>query len=444
MQRSIGRGVATGLMMAMAVNAVADNWPNWRGPALDGTAAGSGYVSEWGPEKHVLWKVTLPGLGASTPAVWGDRLVVTCAIDGKDAVTCLDRSGKELWRKTLGEARAGKHKKATGANSSPVTDGELVWVYFKSGELACLDLASGAEVWRTNLQQRFGEDTLWWDLGTSPVLTSTAVVIAVMQTGPSYLAAFDRVTGELLWKHDRDVPAPEEAAQSYSTPLVTTGDPAKGEPAEVLFVLGADHVTAHDAATGRELWRVGGLNPEANGFFRSIASPVLAGDLVIAPYARGGTITAIRRGGSGDITNSHVVWVRKDVGADVPTPAVKDGRIVVCGDKGIVEGLDAATGATIWRKELPKNRSAYSASPVLVDGLVIVVREDGEASVLGWPGAAGNRGDGERRAVLTDHEPVPEVVGGGSVEEMTVATPVCVDGRMFLRTHDSLFCIGEK
>jgi len=369
--------------------------------------------------------------------VWGERLVVTCTIDDKDAVICLDRAGKELWRKTLGEARAGKHKKATGANSSPVTDGELVWVYFKSGELACLDLATGAERWRTNLQQRFGEDTLWWDLGTSPVLTSTAVVIAVMQTGPSYLAAFDRVTGELLWKHDRDVPAPEEAAQSYSTPLVAAGDRAKGEPAEVLFVLGADHVTAHDAATGRELWRVGGLNPEANGFFRSIASPVLAGDLVIAPYARGGTITAIRRGGSGDITNSHVVWVRKDVGADVPTPAVKDGRIVVCGDKGIVEGLDAATGKTTWRRELPKNRSAYSASPVLVDGRVLVVREDGAASVLGWP----EPGAGEKSA---DHERIPEVVGGGSVEEMTVATPVCVDGRMFLRTHDSLWCIGEK
>ena len=437
MQRSSGWALVVGLMMATTVTAVADNWPNWRGPALDGAAAGGGYVSEWGPEQHVLWKVPLPGLGASTPAVWGERLIVTCTIDDKDAVICLDRAGKELWRKTLGEARAGKHKKATGANSSPVTDGELVWVYFKSGELACLDLATGAERWRTNLQQRFGEDTLWWDLGTSPVLTSNAVVIAVMQTGPSYLAAFDRTTGELRWKHDRDVPAPEEAAQSYSTPLVAAGDPAKGEPAEVLFVLGADHVTAHDAANGRELWRVGGLNPEANGFFRSIASPVLADDLVIAPYARGGTITAIRRGGLGDITNSHVAWVRKDVGADVPTPAFKDGRIVVCGDKGIVEGLDAATGKTTWRRELPKNRSAYSASPVLVDGRVLVVREDGAASVLGWP----EPGAGEKSA---DNERIPEVVGGGSVEEMTVATPVCVDGRMFLRTHDSLWCIGEK
>ena len=96
---------------------------------------------------------------------------------------------------------------------------------------------------------------------------------------------------------------------------------------------------------------------------------------MIAPYARGGTITAIRRGGAGDVTGSHLAWVRRDIGADVPTPAVKDGRMVVCTDKGVVEGLDAVTGKTMWRMELPKNRHAYSASPVIVDGRVIVVRE---------------------------------------------------------------------
>lgn len=430
MRRPGEYGMAGLVAAVLAAPAAADNWPNWRGPGLDGTAVGTGYVAEWGPDKHVLWKVPLPGLGASTPAIWGDRVVVTCEIDGKDAVICLDRGGRELWRTTLGDARAGKHKKASSANPSPTTDGERVWVYFKSGDLTCLDLATGEKRWQANLQQRFGEDTLWWDLGTSPVLTAKAVVVAVMQTGRSYLAAFDRRTGDLLWKQDREVAAPEEAAQSYSTPLVAVGDPAKGEPAEVLMVLGADHVTAHDAATGAELWRVGGLNPEANGFFRSIASPVLAGDLVIAPYARGGTITAIRRGGSGDVTKTHVAWVRTDVGSDVPTPAVSDGRIVVCTDKGVVEGLDAATGQTLWRKELPKNRHAYSASPIVVDGRVIVVREDGEASVLVCPGSA----EGEEVAVL----------GGGSLAEMTVATPVCVDGRIYLRTHDSLWCIGAK
>ena len=421
-------------MVAAAAVCQAADWPNWRGPSGDGVAGGSGYATTWSPEAMVRWRVALPGLGASTPAVCGERIVLTCGIDGRDAAICFDRAGRELWRVPLGGEKPGKHKKATGCNPSPVTDGRFVWVYFKSGEIACLDLADGDVVWRTNLQERFGEDTLWWDLGTSPVLTAKAVVVAVMQTGPSYLVAFDRETGSMLWKHDRTLPAPEEAAQSYSTPLVAKGIPALGEPAEVLFVLGADHVTAHDAATGDELWRVGGLNPKQDKFFRSIASPVLVDDLVIAPYARGNTLTAIRRGGKGDVTKTHVAWVRQDLGADVPTPTLLDGRVVVCTDKGKVEAVDAATGRAVWRGELPKNRSAYSSSPIAVEGRVLLTREDGRSFTVAPAKESGSGG-----------EPGGfEIVGEGTVDEMTVATPVCLDGVIYLRTHESLWCLGPK
>jgi outer membrane protein assembly factor BamB len=426
----VGRSVVAMLVLlslpALApASSRADDWPNWRGPAQDGVAAGSGYATEWGPEKNVLWRTALPGTGASTPAVQGDRVVVTCAIGDRNAVVCFDRDGKEAWRRELGPVRAGKHAKATGCNPSPVTDGVRAWVYYKSGELACLDLADGAVVWRTNLQERFGADTLWWDLGTSPVLAKKAVIVAVMQSGPSYLAAFDRGTGELLWKQDRLLDAPEEAAQSYSTPVVIAGDAAKREPDELVIVLGADHVTAHDAATGKEVWRVGGLNPDGHKFFRSIASPVVAGDYVIAPYARGATLTAVRRGGSGDVTKTHVAWTRKDLGTDVPTPAAAGGRVIVCTDKGTVACLEAATGKTLWSGDLPKNRHTYSASPVLVDGAIVVTREDGASTVLAARDAF-------------------EVLGSGAVGETTVATPVCIDGRMLLRTHDSLWCIGKN
>jgi outer membrane protein assembly factor BamB len=422
---------ALGVLIVVAAPAWAEDWPSWRGPRLDGVAAGAGYVASWkggDPGENVLWRVRLPGLGASTPVIWGDHVVVTCGTDGKDAAMCLDRAGQERWRRELGAERPGKHKKATGSNPSPLTDGTHVWVYFKSGELACLKLADGEVVWQTNNQEQFGADTLWWDLGTSPVLTTNAVVVAVMQSGPSYLAAFERTTGRLLWKHDRMLDAPEEAAQSYSTPLVLAGDPERGEPDEILVVLGADHVTAHAAADGRELWRVGGLNPDRNGFFRSIASPVAVADLIIAPYARGNTITAIRRGGRGDVTGTHVAWVRKDLGSDVPTPAAADGRVIVCTDKGRVACLEAATGETLWEEELPKNRNAFSSSPVIVDGRVIVTREDGASWVLQLPAAGAEAA----------------VVGEAAVEEMTVATPVCVDGRIYLRTHDSLWCIGGR
>jgi len=431
--RSAFCGVVSGSLLGVCSAA---DWPNWRGVGLDGVATGQGYVTEWsaatdetGKEKNILWRAKLPGLGGSTPAIWGDVVVLTCGIDGNDAALALDRAGKERWRRVFGPERKGKHKKATGANPSPVTDGGHVWVDFKSGELACLTLADGAVVWKTNLQERFGKDTLWWDLGTSPVLSKKAVIVAVMQEGPSYLVAFDRLTGKELWKHDRTLEAPMEATQSYTTPIVVAGDSAKGEPSEMLVVLGADHVTTHDVADGRELWRVGGLNPAANGYFRSIASPVASGDLIIAPYARGETVTAIRRGGKGDVTATHVAWERKDVGSDVPTPAIKDGLVVICSDKGRVVGLEAATGKTLWEKELPKNRHAYSSSPIVVEGCVLVTREDGASFLLEVPRA----GDME-----------PKIVGSGSVDEMTVATPVCVDGRIYLRTHDSLWCLGSR
>lgn len=404
-------------------------WPNWRGPTLDGVSSGSGYATSWSQENNIRWRVPLPGLGASTPAVWGDTIVLTCDIEGHDGILCVDRSGKECWRQQLGDIRPGKHKKATGCNSSPVTDGNHVWVYFKSGELACLSLTDGAIVWRTNLQEQFGEDTLWWDLGTSPVLTKQAVVVAVMQTGPSYLVAFDRQTGDVLWKHDRILDAPEEAAQSYSTPVVVAGNADWNEPAEMLIVLGADHVTAHDAADGREIWRVGGLNPEGNTFFRSIASPVVSGEYVIAPYARGKTVTAIRRGGSGDVTASHIAWKREPLGTDVPTPAIHDGRLMICGDKGLMSCLDLKTGETIWEDSLPKNRNKFSSSPIIVDNHVLLTREDGHSWCIAWPGEKGD--------ALT-------ILGEGMLEEMTVATPVCVDGEIFLRTHDSLWCIQSQ
>jgi outer membrane protein assembly factor BamB len=163
--------------------------------------------------------------------------------------------------------------------------------------------------------------------------------------------------------------------------------------------------------------------------FRSIASPVAAGRLVVAPYARGASLTAIRRGGTGDVTATHVAWSRDDVGADVPTPAFAAGRLVVCGDKGSVECLDPETGKTVARIALPANRNAYSSSPVVVDGKLILTREDGHATVLAWPPPA--EAAGEWRSL-----------GSGEVGEMTVATPVCVDGRILLRTHDSLWCIG--
>ncbi len=399
--------------------AIAGNWPNWRGPAYNGVALGKGFPTHWSQTENVLWKADLPGKGASTPVVWGERIVLTCAIEENNGVLCLNRNGKPLWQQLIGTVKPGKHNKATGCNPSAVTDGELLYVYFKSGDLACLDFA-GRIVWQHNLQEMYGADTLWWDLGTSPVLTKNNVVVAIMQSGPSYVLAFDKESGEVAWKHDRNLNAPSEAAQSYSTPVVLADN---GQ--EIIVVLGADYVTAHKASDGEELWRVGSLNPRGEQYFRSIASAVVADGIVVAPYARGATLTAIRLGGQGDVTKTHVVWSKNGLGADVPTPAAVDGRVYLCNDKGELTCLDIKSGREIWSGRPEKNSRAFSASPVIADGKIYMTREDGKTFVIE---------QGDEFKVLAANELEGEFV---------VATPVLVDGQILIRTAEHLFCIGN-
>lgn len=408
------------ISIAIAAPAFADNWANWRGPNFNGVAPGTGYPTEWSEAENVAWKLELPGRGSSTPIVWDDQIFLTCGINGKNTLLAYNLLGKEQWRETIGKERPGKHAKASGCNSSCVTDGKSVFTYFKSGDLASVS-PKGKLNWSTNLQERFGEDTLWWDLGTSPVLTKDNCVVAVMQTGGSYLVAFNKTTGELAWKVDRNLEAPEEAAQSYSTPLVLNEN---GQ--EILVVLGADHVTCHRADNGQELWRVSGLNPGQDKYFRSIASATFSNGIVVAPYARGGSVTAIKLGGTGDVTDSHVVWRKKGDGPDVPTPAAAEGKVYVLSDKGVLTCIEVATGNKVWSGQLEKSRLAFSSSPVLADGKIYVTREDGKTFVLA---------QGSEFKVLGSNQ-----LEGGQ----TVATPVFVNGHILLRTDRHLYCIGTN
>jgi outer membrane protein assembly factor BamB len=415
---------AVAVTTLFAAGALAENWPQWRGPLGTGVAPGTGYPVEWSETENVAWKITLPGPGASTPAIWGDSIFLTCGGKiGENLLVCLNRDGKTRWERSLGDEVSGKNKKGTGSNPSPATDGKRVYAYFKSGDLACVDF-DGEVVWRKNVQQMYGEDKLWWDLGTSPVLTKDYVVVACMHGGPSYLAAFDKETGKVAWKTDRNVDAPLESNDSYTTPVVFTD----GEE-ETIVTLGGDHVTGHDAKTGEELWRVGGLNPSGNMNFRSISSPVLSGSLVIAPYARGDTLTAIRLGGKGDVTESHVMWIKDRIGADVPTPVAVDGKLYVSRDhqnRGQIVCLDAQSGETLWQRRLAGSRIDFTSSPVLADGRLYVTREDGTTFVLDVAE--------EGKVIATN-----ELAG-----EFTVATPVFVDGQILIRTRESLYCIGER
>lgn len=419
--------VLSALLILPSLNAA--DWPGWRGPNGNGIAEGTGYPTEWSADSNVKWRFEIDGPGASTPAVSGDHIYLTSTSKGQNQVTCIGLDGKQIWKKTLGSSLEGKHKvDGTGANPSPVVDGERVFVYFKSGDFGCFSL-DGKLVWQVNLFKKYVDvtaQTLWWDLGTSPVLTSNAVVVTMMHTGPSYLVAFDRATGKELWKHDRMTDAPQEAAQSYTTPVVTTNNAGK----EVVVVTGADYVTCHDAADGSELWRVGSLNPDGNGYFRSISSSVAGEGFVIAPYARGGTLTCIKMGGSGDVTKSHVAWTNKETAADVPTPVIADGRVFVLRDtgntRGTVDCLKLATGETIWSGRLEKHRENFRSSPILADGRLYITRQDGTVFVID--------ATGDEFKVLAKNT---------IADEHTVATPVFVNGQILLRTVSSVYLIGS-
>ena len=413
-------------MLLTSSVAMSGDWPGWRGPHGNGLADGAGYPTEWAADKNIVWKFPLVGRGASTPAVAGNRIFVTTTHEGQNVVHCIGMDGMAQWSKAMGTAVDGKPgKDGTGANPSVTTDGVFVFAYFKSGDFGCFTVEGEAK-WHRNLQKEFGEDTLWWDLGTSPVLTKDAVVIACMHSGPSYVAAFAKATGEIVWKHDRDLGAPEEAAQSYATPVVV-----QDAGREVIVVLGADHVTTHDAATGKEIWRLGGLNPTGHKYFRSIASAAVSDGIVVAPYARGESLTAIRMGGEGDVTASHVLWANAGTSGDVPTPAIANGRVYICRDtgdaRGTIDCLDLMTGKTIWSGQLEKNRNTYRSSPVIADGKLYIVRQDGVVFVLDALGS-------EFKLLAKN----------SIAEEHTVATPVFVDGKILLRTDSHICLIGTQ
>ncbi|WP_419189343.1 PQQ-binding-like beta-propeller repeat protein [Stieleria marina] len=401
-------------------------WPQWRGSAQNGVATGTHYPTQWNEESNIDWKTEIPGLGGSTPVTHDNVAYLTSGMDGKNKLMAIDtESGTVKWEIEIGDDTGNKHKKGGGSNPSAITDGELIYAFFRSGDLGCVD-KNGKLKWQTQLSYDM-KDGLWWDLGTSPILTDNAVVLTVMHTGPSYLIAFDKQTGKELWKGDRSVDAPKEAAQSYATPLNVQVD---GKP--MIAVMGGDYLTIHDASNGKELGRLGGFNPTSHEYFRSIASPVAQGNLIICPYARGASVTAVRMDdlakGKG---KDAIAWFRDDIGSDVPTPAAKDGRVYFISDgkqtRGLVTCVDAKTGETIWDTKLPKSRVGFSSSPLIAGDHLYITGENATTYVIG-PLSAG------KNELAATNEVSDDV-------QYTVASPTAIGDAILLRSRSHLYKI---
>jgi outer membrane protein assembly factor BamB len=402
----------------------AENWPAWRGADSNGVATGKQPPLDL--SEKLLWKAELPGRGCSTPIVWNDKLYVTSPIGDQDGLLAFDLKGKELWRKTFGALKPGRGQRVgSSTNSSPVTNGEVIVVYFKSGTVACLDL-DGKPQWQINLQERYGKDKLWWDQGTSPVFAAGNVVVAVMQTdGESYLVSLDRKTGKEVWKTTRKYQTGKESGDAYTTPHVV-----KVNGKEQIISWGADHLTGHDAETGKLIWECGGFNPKRAGMQRVIASAVVGDGLAVVPFNRGDALAAIRLDGSGNVSETHWAWRNDKLGSDAASPILHDGKVYVVKDGGPQRGrltcLDAATGKPLWESTLPKGPQVYYSSPLLVSDRIYCVREDG----MLFSGIITKDG-------LTEVKSHP-------LEEGVIASPISVGGRLIVRTDKSLFCFGEN
>lgn len=413
--------VAVALFAATAAVS-ASNWPQWRGPSLNGTSGETGLPRKWSPAENIAWKLPTPSRTGATPIIWGDRIflnVATAEFTGDLELWAVDRNKKDVeWKRPIaGGNKPGR--KQNMSSPSPVTDGRTVWVMTGVGVLKAFDFA-GKEKWARDIQQDYGRFGLNWEYASSPLLVDGDLIVQVLHgmktDDPSYVLRIDGATGKTEWKVERPTNAIRESPDSYTTPAIVR----RGRSSEIV-ITGGDIATGHDPATGRELWRVEGLNPRNNPNYRIVASPLVAGDLVVAP-TRVAPMLAL------DVVNRgteipKTVW-SFDQGPDVPTP-VTDGRLLyVVRDNGAAFALDVKTGAVVYGPErLPPG--TYSASPTLADGHIYVTNEDGLTAVY----KAG---------------PKFELVARNAMNDYCLSTIAVSEGQLFLRTSTHLWVIGER
>jgi outer membrane protein assembly factor BamB len=405
---------------AAAAAARAENWPQWRGPSLNGVSGETGLPIRWSKKDNIAWRFALPAWSGSTPIVWGERIFLNVAEGATLSLWAVDRGkGVTLWKQHLS---GGNHqeRKQNMSSPSPVTDGRGVWVMTGTGILKAFDF-QGRELWTRDIQRDYGRFGLNWGYASSPLLHDDALFVQVLHgmrtDDPSYLLRIDKASGKTVWRVERPTRAIRESPDAYTTPALLR----YGNSIEVV-ITGGDAVTGHDPATGRELWRADGLNPYNDPSHRIVASPIVFGNMIYAP-SRERPLLALKAGGRGDVTRSHLVFSFES-GPDVPTP-VTDGRyLYVLRDNGVLFCLDATNGKRIYGPQRLRP-ATYSGSPVLADGKLYVTNEDGVTTVV----KAG---------------PTFEILAENDFGEYTLSSPAISGGQIFIRTESAVYAIGQR
>jgi len=425
--------VAAILLAALVATVSAADWPNWRGPVYNGSSPETGLPATWSRTEGVAWSGPLPGPADATPVIAGDRVFISSTDAGSGALLAMAFSatdGKRLWQARLGtNAKAPRN---TMASPSPTTDGKTVVFLYGTGEMAGLT-CDGRILWRRNLGDEFGKMSIKYGYSSSPLFYDGRVYVQMLRRPwaypynpgksttearekrlTSFLMAIEPTTGKTLWGQVRKTDAVDESFESYGTPL-----PVAVADRTDMVLSGADYVTGHDPATGRERWRWG-YNSNHRNMQRLIPSVTPGAGRVFAPLPRGSRLVALAIGD----TDARQVWTHDGPTSDSATPLLYDGALYVMdSDRKDLRALDPETGKERWKVRL--GGAVWRASPTGADGKIYCISRDAEVAVL----KAGAQG-----------EVLSRIDMGGKQTHASIAV---AGGRLYIRTADRLWCIGK-
>ena len=410
---------------AKAPRAAVESWPDFRGPSGDGISRSTDIPLTWSETRNIKWKVPIHGQAWSSPVVWGNQIWVTTATpDGRQmSALCVDRStGRVLLDRTIFqidelEERGPGHEANSYASPTPVIEAGRVYLHYGKYGTACLDTRTFKTLW----QRRDLLCTHSAGPGSSPVLFQDRLILTFDGIDTQYLAALDTKTGKTVWKTDRSVDwaaldppgkTPDvQQRKAFSTPLLSIWD---GKP--ILISSGAKATCGYDPATGKELWKV------TYKGFSNAARPVVGDGFayINTGYGRA-ELYAVRLGGMGDVTATHVAWKQtKNVPLN-PSPLLVDGLLYHVNSGGILTCLDATSGAEVWQERID---GPFSASPLFVDGRIYLFNESGKAVIV----EAGRQF---------------KKVGENQLESGLMGSPAVVGRSLILRSKTHLYCIEE-
>ncbi len=422
---------------AIACQAVAGNWPQWRGPQGTGVSNETGLPVDWNSSRGIIWKTDLPEWGDSTPAIWGNSIFVTTQHGDDLLLLKLEKAtGRILWTRTVGTGdfkripvnmKTGEQRKRQNfhplqnqATPSPVTNGVVVVVHFGDGDLAAYDF-EGKQLWHHNLEIENGRYTVWWGHANSPVIFGNSVISACMQDSladiaktpaESYLVAHDLQTGKQQWKTLRMTGAKAEECDAYTTPLVAEVD---GKPQ--MIVMGGNQLDAYNPASGKQIWFLPGI---VGG--RTVGGATVADGLVFATQGKSGPLLAVKPGDqTGKLPHSDIAWKLDHGTPDSCTPVAWEDHLFTLQDAGRVRCIDIHTGHLLWTEHV---KGQYKASPVAAEGRIYLLNTSGLCTVI---------------SASDKFEKLAE----NQIDDDTIASPALSDHRIYLRGHKAIYCLGK-